>query len=357
MVNDQDNENKQTESESSGTSQQKKSQVMALSGKIEPFIDGADFESYVDRMELYFKANEIPEEKQNAWFITLAGEAIYDILKSLALPAKPSEKSFKEIKDILRGHFKPEKSKRAERYKFHKIVQENGESISDYIVKLKSAAQTCKFGEFLDKETGENVGKYKLKIIDESLTDRFIVGLTDEKIKSTLLNDETMDFEKSCVKAIQLEMVKRESKSLNPMSIKFLSKSKSVPKPNSSFYNKSQGRLVEHRKVSQSNNSSKCRRCGRLHDERTCPAKNWKCFSCNEVGHVSTMCMNKKKFPEKEGRDDIHSSKVPVRATNTNTTTSFGPQLAKLPQIIVQNRQVNNYSILGTRCVDCHSRS
>ena len=318
MVTETDIENNNRESENSGKGQQKKPIVMALSGKIEPFIDGSDFESYLDRMELYFKANEIPEEKQNAWFITLAGEAIYDILKPLALPVKPSEKTFKEIKTILRGHFKPERSKRAERYKFHKIVQENGESISDYIVKLKSAAQTCKFGDFLDKETGENVGKYKLKILDESLTDRFIVGLTDEKIKSTLLNDETMEFEKCCLKAIQLEMVKKESKTLHPTSIKYLSKSRSEPKPNTSFFNKSQGRVVEHRKVSQYNNSSKCRRCGRLHDERTCPANNWKCFSCNKVGHVSTMCMSKQKFPEQEGREDINYSKVPLRKTSTN---------------------------------------
>lgn len=40
--------------------------------------------------------------------------------------------------------------------------QENGESISEFIVRLKSASQLCKFGDFLDKEKGENIGKYKL---------------------------------------------------------------------------------------------------------------------------------------------------------------------------------------------------
>lgn len=72
-------------------------------------------------------------------------------------------------------HFTPKANKRAERYKFNKVIQESGVSISEFIVRLKSLSEPCKFGDFLDDEKGEKVGAYKLKILDESLTDRFIV--------------------------------------------------------------------------------------------------------------------------------------------------------------------------------------
>lgn len=264
---------------------------MALSGTIDPFVPGSNFESYEDRMEQYFIANEIKEDKQTSWFITLAGEAMYEILKPLTHPVKPSEKSYKEILKLLRKHFTPQSNKRAERYKFNQVMQESGEQISEFIVRLKSLAQTCKFGDFLDNEKGEAVGGYKLKILDEALTDRFIVGLNNEKIKSNLLSEEKLDFEQCCAKALQMEMVQKESKSLQTTSIKAITKA--VQKPSWKYNHKDQNRKNFSRSKSQGHQMGQCRRCGRYHDEKTCPAIKWKCYACNKTGHVSTMCRNK----------------------------------------------------------------
>lgn len=101
-------------------------------------------------------------------FITLSGESMYEILKSLTHPHKPSSVEYKEILKLLKKHFTPKTNKRAERYKFYKATQETGETLSDFIVRLKSLSQTCKFGDFLDGEQGD-VGKFKLKVLDEAL--------------------------------------------------------------------------------------------------------------------------------------------------------------------------------------------
>lgn len=134
-----------TDSNSEDDSKSNKSQgepvavkVMALAGNIDPFIPGSNFESYEDRMEQYFVANDVKDEKKTSMFITLSGEAMYDILKSLTHPVKPSTKSYAEIIALLRNHFTPKCNKRAERYKFHKIIQESGEKISEFIVRLKT---------------------------------------------------------------------------------------------------------------------------------------------------------------------------------------------------------------------------
>lgn len=241
-------------------------------------------------MEQYFVANDVKEEKKTSMFITLSGEAMYDILKSLTHPNKPSEKTYKEILDLLRGHFMPKSNKRVERYKFNKAIQESGEKISEFIVRLKTLAQTCKFGDFLESETGPSVGKFKLKILDEALTDRFIIGLINEKIKSALLNEETLTFDECCAKALQMEMVQKESKSLNQLSIKAIKKSgqnfKSKPK-NKNNFSQSQSSQSNNSYRSRENKAGQCRRCGRNHNEQTCPANKWKCYKCERFGHIS----------------------------------------------------------------------
>lgn len=84
------------------------------------------------------------------------------------------------------------------------------------------------------------MGKYKLKILDEALTDRFIVGLNNYKIKQHLLNEEKLTFEDCCAKALQMEMVQKESKSLQNSSIKVLNYGQNFYSKSKRSQNKSQ---------------------------------------------------------------------------------------------------------------------
>lgn len=271
---------------------------MALAGSIEPFVPGSDFDSYEDRIDQFFVVNDIKDDKKTAMFITLSGEVMYDILKSLTYPKKPSTVAYKDILELLQEHFTPKSNKRAERYKFYKAIQETGETLSDFIVRLKSLSQTCKFGDFLDTETGAGVGKFKLKILDEALTDKFINGIRNEKIKQLLFNTDTLDFEKCCQKALQHEMIEKESKSntaqasVNAVRTENRSRSKSRTNYQSNSQTANYKKQWRERSQSQSSrkNTHGCRRCGRTHDEKSCPAHQWKCYTCNKLGHISTMC-------------------------------------------------------------------
>lgn len=206
-------------------------------GQIEPFVAGSNFESYEDRVCEFLKANDVKDEERKASiFISIMGQEIYDILKNLTLPDKPSSKSFDELRGILRKHFAPDKNKRAERYKFNKAIQQPGETISEFIVRLKSLAQTCRFGEFKVPlkvvEKAENkaketevvvdgkdvVSNYKLLILDEALTDRFIVGLNNSKIQLRLLNKDDLTFEECCLMALNMELSEKESQAIQPSS-------------------------------------------------------------------------------------------------------------------------------------------
>lgn len=53
--------------------------------------------------------------------------------------------------EVLKSHFTPEVNEISERYTFFKEDQRSWQSVSEYIVELKSKVQKCKFGLFLSE--------------------------------------------------------------------------------------------------------------------------------------------------------------------------------------------------------------
>ena len=60
---------------------------------VEPFQQGDDWDQYVERLEQYFVANGITDEKKLAVFLTLVGARTYALLSDLVSPDKPATKT------------------------------------------------------------------------------------------------------------------------------------------------------------------------------------------------------------------------------------------------------------------------
>ena len=92
------------------------------------------------------------ETKQNAKQSCLVQlEKRCTVLEDLCTPQKPSDQSLEEIRQLLLEHFKPKHLVVAESFKFYNAKQEEGESISNFLVCLKHLASTCEFGLFLKR--------------------------------------------------------------------------------------------------------------------------------------------------------------------------------------------------------------
>ena len=113
---------------------------MASVGRIEPFDGNCDLEAYLERLELYFIANNVgaisgddseaarrlADRKKVTTLLTLVGSETYMLLKSLLSPQLPSEFTFDEITAKLINHLKPRRLTVAERVKFHQRNQNDG---------------------------------------------------------------------------------------------------------------------------------------------------------------------------------------------------------------------------------------
>ena len=65
--------------------------------------------TYLERVEMFFAANGIADDKKVPVFLSLLGGKIYALLRSLVSPSLPKEKTFVDLSEVLKKHFEPKK--------------------------------------------------------------------------------------------------------------------------------------------------------------------------------------------------------------------------------------------------------
>ena len=80
----------------------------------------------MERVQLFLEANEIKREKYIAVLLNSIGIRTHTILQDVLTPEAQRDKSFDELVDALKRHFKPKPLVIAERFKFHRCNQARG---------------------------------------------------------------------------------------------------------------------------------------------------------------------------------------------------------------------------------------
>ena len=145
---------------------------MASYGKLSEFHPEAEsISAYLERVELFFTANSIADDKKVAVFLSVIGGKTYSLLRDLLAPEKPQDKSLSVLFKKLKEHYEPKPLVIAERFYFHRRDQGANESIAEYIAELRRLATNCEFGEYLN----------------DALRDRLVCGLRNTGIQKRLL--------------------------------------------------------------------------------------------------------------------------------------------------------------------------
>ncbi|KAK3698678.1 hypothetical protein RRG08_046180 [Elysia crispata] len=108
------------------------------------------FQNYAERLEQYFIANDVAEEKRAATLLSCIGAKTYQLLRSLTTPDLPSTKSYDELKVVLNKHLSPQSLEIAERFRFHKRHQREAvalEMASRDATELHGNASSAQLGQ------------------------------------------------------------------------------------------------------------------------------------------------------------------------------------------------------------------
>ena len=108
-------------------------------------------DTVIERIEYYFKANKITKrDTKRAVLISVIGEKVHKLMRSLISPVKPNDKSFGQLVKAMRGHLCLSPSEIVQCHKFNSRIQQDGESVAVYVSELRALAQYCNFKETLE---------------------------------------------------------------------------------------------------------------------------------------------------------------------------------------------------------------
>ena len=79
---------------------------MSLIGNVSAYDESENFETYIDRIELFFAANDITDAKQVPAFLSIIGPKLYSLVKDLVSPKQPSACKFDELVKAIKEHYK-----------------------------------------------------------------------------------------------------------------------------------------------------------------------------------------------------------------------------------------------------------
>ena len=143
------------------------------------------------------ETRQAAERKRVAIFLTLVGAETYKLLKSPVSPDVPSTRTFQRLTDTIRNLLKPRTLAVAERFRYHKRQQRDGETVSQFETELRSLASASEFGEFLG----------------QALRDQLVCGIRNESTQRKLLSQER-NFEQALQTATADESVESEAKAI-----------------------------------------------------------------------------------------------------------------------------------------------
>ena len=274
---------------------------MTSYGRIREFHPEEEtIESYLERIELFFAANEIADGKKVPVFLSVIGSKTYAILRSLVAPAKPSEKGFDVLSEELRKHFEPSKIVIAERFRFHRRSQGPEETISEFLAELRRLATHCSFGEFLN----------------DALRDRLVCGLKSESIQRKLLSQRDLTLTQAVDIAKGMEAATRDSHELQ-------GQAPSIQAIHSSTAAKANGGNAPNKP---------CYHCGKKnHLPKECYFKSAVCRKCNKKGHISKVCKPRQQKGDSPSSGNPHKKTQWVQAEDTSDSE-------ELPVLRVHNK-------------------
>ncbi|KAJ8912472.1 hypothetical protein NQ315_014572 [Exocentrus adspersus] len=140
-----------------------------------------NWQMYSERLAEYFKANDVGEGKQVAKLLSILSPSTYKLLRDLCFPDLPNKKTFKQLSELLAGHYGHKPVVWHERSMFQDAKQEPGETISQWYARICSLAVDCKY-----QEEGELKNKLKEKFVTGMIRGRIFNRICEEDATITL---------------------------------------------------------------------------------------------------------------------------------------------------------------------------
>ncbi|XP_015432785.1 PREDICTED: uncharacterized protein LOC107188904 [Dufourea novaeangliae] len=276
--------------------------------------------------ELFVASKNVADNnRKKAMLLHHGGLELQDVFYTLpdADSVGEGENAYKKAADALTTHFKPKLNMAYERHMFRQIKQRDGETMNQYITRLRQQAKNCEFpaeeieicGQIVEKCASNEIRRRLLERVDFKLNDAMEIARTIEVIEL-----QTKNIERQTVAATHSGKKERKFEM-----------------------------------GTEKENESQCFRCGytghSYKDER-CPARSRTCSKCGKRGHFAARCRSPM-APNNGGRREPPRARVRVKeldeeARAEGSRYAFGLQ-TDCRISVMQEGQCTNVKIGGIR--------
>lgn len=227
------------------------------------------------RFQLYMEASEKngkDDKLKVATLLNLIGEDALEVFNTYTL-TDAQMKDYTYVMKLFDDYCEPKRNIVFERFKFFSACQSESDCIDAFVTDLKKLASTCEFGDQTDS----------------LIRDRIVLGINNKALQERLLKESDLKLNKAIeiCKAEELSRmqfkVMQGQNNVNVHSVKKGEKDKRMN--NKVKYNKKSSEFGE--KIIEN-----CRRCGKTHKIRQCPAWGKRCMKCKKENHFASLCQN-----------------------------------------------------------------
>ena len=250
----------------------------------EKFKIGEDFDLFARKIDLYFEAVEVTDErKKRLAFLFNLNEDAFRLAEGVSFPAD-GDRKYERWLNELKTLFERNETLTEKRYNSHKRTQAVGETVDSFAIGLREYGAKCGFAG----------NEYNNRLVD-----KFILGLLDKQTQTRLLQEPPGTLDEALVVARRFEAVRSTMQTLRHDTNTGKSMAGAVHADKVCFNCNQSGNIAKYCRKGQFNthNPIRVQQPGKI------------CFNCQQAGHISPFCPFKKSNSDKnnsvQGRDVV----------------------------------------------------
>ncbi|XP_059060190.1 uncharacterized protein K02A2.6-like [Achroia grisella] len=234
------------------------------------------------QFKLFLKASGVHKEEpgvQASLLINLIGADGFDIYETFTFESDEERDDINIVLKKFDIYFGVKINITLARYNFFSRNQEQGETISQYVVALRLLSKNCAFAS----------------LEEELIRDRIVCGIRSGVVRDRLLRAEDLTLDKA-IKICEADEVSADSSRcleargacVAAVAVRGAGGAGGGAgrRPRGGGY----GRGRSRGRVAPAHMQVQCRGCGRKCTPGACPAQNVQCFMCHNYGHFARMC-------------------------------------------------------------------
>ncbi len=217
----------------------------------------ANWKKFKQKWQNYSRAiglNEEPDDKQVATLLTVIGDDALAEYNKFKWSKAGDENKMAVVMKKFDTFCQESKNTTYERYLFNTTVQEEGQTIEQYVTQLRTLAENCEYGD-----------------LEESLImDRLILGMRNEKLRERLLNKSDLTLQVALEEIKTYEATRKQMRQITDTSspVHAFRERRSSNNANNQYSQRPPSRQQQRKTRSNKEMLEECSRCGKEHERK-----------------------------------------------------------------------------------------